>query len=74
MVFMRTQFAMELLPEWAEGLSEEVVRAVRQEAIRRGVPSTELVKEGTLRAARHLALDTLPGTMSRKTTGPCELP
>jgi len=70
MVFMRTQFAKELLPEWAEGLSEEVVRAVRQEAIRRGVPSTELVKEWTLRAARHLALDTLPGTHVPKNDRP----
>ncbi|MBB5351384.1 hypothetical protein HNR46_001620 [Haloferula luteola] len=51
---MRSPIANPPAPEWAEGLPEEVVRAVRQEAIRRGVRAIEIVREWTIQAAQSL--------------------
>lgn len=42
------------LPEWAEGLPQSIIDCVRQEAMHRGLPSRELVREWTTENARKL--------------------
>ncbi|QJE95990.1 hypothetical protein [Luteolibacter luteus] len=54
---MQSQIVNPNLPEWADGLPEQVVSTVRQEAIRRGIRPSALVKEWTVKAARDLTTD-----------------
>jgi hypothetical protein len=42
------------LPEWAQGLSEEQLAAVRLEALRQGKPPGEVVREWVLEMADKL--------------------
>lgn len=66
---MASHFMVTRVPEWADGLSQEIIDVVRQEAMRRGIATRDLVREWTLDNARKLIGETAEPLAASSPTG-----